>query len=134
MNGFIISNRVIGSVSKSAKLLANRCHSLGKCRTNVATSSVMARNSSNLNTANVKPKELSLRNEMVQRIKAVGPLTVADYMKMVLTHPISGFYMKDDVFGAKGHFTTSPEISQIFGEVCVPNDWPLVLLTNCLVF
>jgi len=25
--------------------------------------------------------------------------------------------MRQDVFGKRGHFTTSPEISQIFGEV-----------------
>lgn len=25
--------------------------------------------------------------------------------------------MTQDVFGRKGHFTTSPEISQVFGEV-----------------
>ena len=27
--------------------------------------------------------------------------------------------MKGDVFGQKGDFTTAPEISQVFGEVCV---------------
>lgn len=38
-------------------------------------------------------------------------------MQDALTSPHGGFYMHRDVFGAAGHFTTSPEISQMFGEV-----------------
>jgi NADH dehydrogenase [ubiquinone] 1 alpha subcomplex assembly factor 7 len=35
----------------------------------------------------------------------------------VLTNPIAGFYMGEQVIGSSGDFITSPEISQMFGEV-----------------
>jgi SAM-dependent MidA family methyltransferase len=55
--------------------------------------------------------------EIRRLISVAGPMPVAQYMTMCLTHPQHGYYMRQDPFGARGDFTTAPEISQMFGEL-----------------
>ena len=60
--------------------------------------------------------------ELVKHLRSLiefrgGPLTVAEYMTEVLTHPTEGYYTTQKVFGSSGDFITSPEISQMFGEM-----------------
>lgn len=51
--------------------------------------------------------------ELIERIDANGPVTVAEYMGVAAAH----YYASRDPFGTGGDFTTAPEISQMFGEM-----------------
>uniref|UniRef100_A0A2K2C8N5 Protein arginine methyltransferase NDUFAF7 n=1 Tax=Populus trichocarpa TaxID=3694 RepID=A0A2K2C8N5_POPTR len=48
-----------------------------------------------------------------------GSISVAEYMEEVLMNPKFGFYINRDVFGVERDFITSPEVSQMFGEMVV---------------
>ena len=58
-----------------------------------------------------------LGEKLIARIRAAGPMTVAEYMAACLGDPADGYYMRREPFGRDGDFITAPDVSQMFGEL-----------------
>ncbi|KAM9196657.1 LOW QUALITY PROTEIN: protein arginine methyltransferase NDUFAF7, mitochondrial [Mergus octosetaceus] len=59
---------------------------------------------------------------LLLKLRATGPLTVAEYMREALTNPGQGYYTRRG--GVGGDFVTAPEVSQLPGEVSARRHGP----------
>ena len=72
---------------------------------------------------------LNLKQLIIDEIEQKGPLSLARFIELSLAHQSEGYYSLTKSIGKDSDFITSPEISQLFGEIigvwCV-NLWQLI--------
>ena len=72
--------------------------------------------------ANNRAKSALHKTALFDKIAATiienGPISLSSYINLALNDPNYGYYQRKDPFGEAGDFTTAPEISGLFGEMC----------------
>ncbi len=59
---------------------------------------------------------MTLRDRLVARIRARGPLSFADYMEAALYDPDEGYYTARAALGFEGDYLTAPDLGTHFGR------------------
>ncbi len=60
----------------------------------------------------------ALLDRITAEIIASGPMQLSSFIQYALSDPDFGYYQSRDPFGSDGDFTTAPEISGLFGQMC----------------
>jgi len=65
-----------------------------------------------------EPENKELVRILRERIRARGPITFAEFMDLVLYHPVEGYYPSfREITGPAGDYYTSPHVHPIFGHL-----------------